>query len=372
MKKVLLVLGLAIGFIACEKETVIVIEDEQCEECQGATVSLAPQARGPVDRGTMYAWIDVITVVATDDQNVNYGDVFNIVDDNSGADGFYLENVPVNEIIDFSASSTSKTDGSGKLLVNTGNPDNLDGFLNRMPYAEYATDAPVSQYIENGDNIVSLQMNTDHGRLISSFQLANDIQYNNQNNSNLPMYKLVVKRGAEEAYATGASGVVSYWNDANSTGGVTQTFNIEVQNYETGAVVYTRTITETFVASTSTTNKYVVGLDFVDNTTVEVIFTWQVWNETEGDDETNNCNSAVTTNYVNYIVDADVTVTGEHMVLSGDLNFNGNYTLTIVGGSITIEGNTNANNGGEVIHCCGFTFNGQNQNGNLTVTQSCD
>ena len=53
------------------------------------------------------------------------------------------------------------------------------------------------------------------------------------------MYKLVVNRGSESAYATGPSGVVAYWNDSNSIGGVTQTFDIEIQNYETGVVVYT-------------------------------------------------------------------------------------------------------------------------------------
>ena len=83
-------------------------------------------------------------------------------------------------------------------LTSTGNPNNLDGFVSRMPFAEYATDAPVSQYVENGDNVVSLQMNTQHGRLISSFQLDDDIQYNNPSNNNLPMYKLVVNRGMSQ------------------------------------------------------------------------------------------------------------------------------------------------------------------------------
>ena len=146
----------------------------------------------------MFVWIDEITVVAQDSESTNYGKTFELVDDGSGADGFYLEDVPTNEVIDFSASSTSKEDGAGKFLTSTGNPNNLDGFVSRMPFAEYATDAPVSQYVENGDNVVSLQMNTQHGRLISSFQLDDDIQYNNPSNNNLPMYKLVVNRGMSQ------------------------------------------------------------------------------------------------------------------------------------------------------------------------------
>ena len=163
MKKVLVLLGLSLVFSSCDKsETNIYLDDEVKET--GATVIIAPQAssssgrgtssRTPVERESMFVWIDEITIVAQDSQSANYGDTFVLVDDGSGADGFYLEDVPTNEVIDFSASSTSKDDGAGKFLTSTGNPNNLDGFVGRMPFAEYATDAPVSQYVENGDNIV--------------------------------------------------------------------------------------------------------------------------------------------------------------------------------------------------------------------------
>jgi hypothetical protein len=372
---------MAVAFVSCEREVNVEVTVPPCEdgECQGAIVNLAPQARGPVDRDGMYAWIDVITVVATDDQNVNYGDVFTLVDDNSGADGFFLATVPVNKIIDFSASSTSKADGAGKFLANTGNPDNLTGFVGRMPYAEYATDASVSQYIENGDNVVFLQMNTDHGRLISSFQLADNLQYNNQNNNNLPMYKLVVKRGAETQDASGQSGVVAYWNDANSVAGVTQTFTLEIQNYETGAVVDTRTITETFVASTSITNKYVVGLGFVEDSSVEVIFSWQVWDETEGDDETvtvtspngldcSSCGAVTQQNESsNFLVNGNVVIEDKNLVVAGDLNFNGvGSTLTITCGSLTVSGNMNGATGAVLTVAGNVTVTGNIQN-ELTI-----
>jgi hypothetical protein len=378
MKKVLLVLVLALGLTGCEREVNVDITVPPCEDggCEGAIVNLAPQARGPVDRDGMYAWIDVITVVATDDQSVNYGDVFTLVDDNSGADGFFLATVPVNEIIDFSASSTSKDDGAGKFLQFTGNPDNLTGFVGRMPYAEYATDTPVSQYIEQGDNTVFLQMNTDHGRLISSFQLAEDLQYNNPNNGNLPMYYLAVKRGGETMTATGESGVVAYWNDVNSVGGVTQTFTVEIHNYETGALLDTRTVTETFVASTSITNKYVVGLGFVEDSSVEVIFSWQPWTETEGDDETDttspnglDCSSCGTvTNWSpngSYALTGDTILNDVNLVVAGDLNLNG-HTLTVTCGSVTVSGNFNGQ--GTIIVAGDLTVTGATQpNGGLTI-----
>ena len=380
MKKVLVLLGLSLAFTSCDKSETNIYLDEEKE--RGATVIIAPQASSssgtsgrvtnsstPVERESMFVWIDEITIVAQDSQSANYGDTFVLVDDGSGADGFYLEDVPTNEVIDFSASSTSKEDGAGKFLTSTGNPNNLDGFVSRMPFAEYATDAPVSQYVENGDNVVSLQMNTQHGRLISSFQLDDDIQYNNPNNNNLPMYKLVVNRGVESAYATGPSGVVAYWNNANSIGGVTQTFDVEIQNYETGVVVYTRTIDETFVASTSTTNKYVVGLDFVDLSTVEVIFTWQTWDNNDGVDETTNCGT-ITTQTINgnWSLTQDTTLDSVDLVANGGINLNG-YTLSVPCGSVTINGHLNG--GGTLIHCGTLVVSGNTQN-NPTITQDCN
>ena len=245
----------------------------------------------------------------------------------------------------------------------------MDGFVGRMPFAEYNTDSPVSQYVENGNNIVSLQMNTEQGRLISSFQLDDEIQYNNPNNNNLPMYKLVVSRGDESAYSTGLSGVVAYWNDVNSIGGVTQTFDIEIQNYETGVVVYTRTIDETFVASTSTTNKYVVGLDFVDSSTVEVIFTWQSWDNNDGADETTSCGTLTNMNVSgSYALTQDTVLEDVNLVIAGDLNLNG-YTLTVPCGSVTVSGNFNG--GGALIHCGTLVVSGATQN-NPTITQNCN
>jgi hypothetical protein len=337
MKRVLLVLLMAVAFVSCEREVNVEVTVPPCEdgECQGAIVNLAPQARGPVDRGTMYAWIDVITVVATDDQGVDYGDEFELVDDNSGADGFFLQDVPTGEIIDFSASSTSITQSyNGQTLVEA-DPNDLTSFVNRMPYAEYATDAPVSQYIENGDNLVYLQMNTDHGRLISSFQLANNIQSG---------YNLVVTRGGDVVTVTGTSGVVSYWNGTTSLNGTDQTFNIEVKDITTGQVVFTRTITETVVASTSTTSKYVVGLGFVEDSTVEVIFTWQPWVEGNGNDETtisdngldcSACGAVTNQNFPgSYSLSGDSVWEDVNLVVGGDINLNG-YTLTVTCGSVS-------------------------------------
>lgn len=360
IKKMLLVLVLAIVLIGCEKETIIVIEDDHCEECVGATVSLSPQARGPVDRDGMFAWIKDITIVAEDEQSVDYGDVFTLVDDNSGTDGFYLTNVPTREIIDFSASSTSvESVHNGQTLVGGVDPNNLDLFVGRLPYAEYATSSPVSQYIENGDNLVYLQMNTEHGRLISSFQLATSIQSG---------YDLIVVRGADNETSNGSLGIVSYWNSVSSTDGQTQTFNIEVRDAQTQSLVYTRTVTETIVASTSTTNKYVVGLDFVESSTVEVIFSWQVWNEDEGEDETD----VVITDEVvisgGWSMTEDYTVTDSNIRVNGGLNLNG-YTLTTTNGGITVNGGVNG--GGSINYCTTLDINGSTQN-NPTITQECN
>ena len=368
MKKLLSVLGVAMLFIACEKETVIIIEDNPCEDCVGATVNLAPQARGPVDRDGMYAWIDVITIEAMVN-GVDYGDEFELVDDGSGADGFFLETIPVRETADFSASSTSKDDGAGEFLVEA-DPDNLDVYVDRMPYAEYATDEPVSQYIENGDNLVYLNMYTNHGRLISSFQLANNLQSG---------YNLVVTKEGTSVTTSGTNGVVSYYNDDTSTDGVSQTFDLQVIDQVTGQVVFTRSIDETIVASTSITSKYVVGLGFVEDTTTEVIFIWQPWVEDDGTDETDvtspnglDCASCGTvTNWSpngSYALTQDTVLEDVNLVIAGDLNLNG-YTLTVSCGDVTVSGNFNG--GGTLIAAGNLIVTGATQNNPTILVNEC-
>ncbi len=369
MKKAVLFLFGVTLFVSCEKETVIVLEDQTCEECQGATVNISPQARGNVNRGELYAWIKDITVVAKDDQQQNYGKTFTLVD-SGGSDEFLLEDIPTGEYIDFSASSTSITQTyNGQTLVEA-DPNDLTNFEARMPYAEYATDAPVSQYIENGDNLVYLQMNTSHGRIISSFQLANNIQSG---------YNLVVTRGGDVATVTGANGVVSYWNGTTSLSGEDQTFDLQVKDIVTGQVVFTRAITETIVASTSTTNKYVVGLGFVEDSTVEVIFTWQPWVEGEGEDETDDglspngldcgsCGTVTNQDESNhFLVQGNVVIEDKNLLVAGDLNFNGvGSTLTITCGSLTVSGNINGASGAVLTVAGDVVVTGNTQN-ELTI-----
>lgn len=376
MKKVILVLALGLGFISCERETVIVIEGDECETCQGANISLSPQTKSTdVDRDGIYAWVDVITVVATDDTGVDYGDEFKLVDDNSGADGFYLNSVPVNEEIDFSASTTSLTStDNGQYLETIADPNELGPIQGRFIYAEYATDAPVTQYIVNGDNDVFLDMYTDYGRIISSFQLDSRFDsYDPQGNAD---FKIVVTRGADVMEAEGTEGVLNYWNDTNSIGGATQTYNIELIQVSNGAVLTTRTITETVIASTSVTNKYVVGLDIALSSSVEVFFSWQPWTETDGTDETQtpnpffDCDACLTTSgswNANYSLTQDEHFTSS-FTFNGGVNLNG-YTLSGCG---NMQINGDLNGGGTIVAGGTISVTGNIQNNPTVIENACD
>ena len=380
MKKVILLLAAGFAFISCERETVVVIEGNDCETCQSARINLNPQTKSTVDRGSIYAWVDVITVVATDDTGVDYGDQFELVDDGSGEDGFFLTTVPVNEEIDFSASSTSLTDAdNGQSLENIVDPNTLDALQQRFVFAEYSTDSPVSQYIVNGDNDVLLQMNTDHGRIISSFQLDSKIQTLDVNGN--PNYKVVVTRGSDSKEFTLDSGVTNYWNDATSVDGATQSYNIDLIQLSTGLTVYSRNdITETVVGSSSITNKYVVGLDFVESSIVEVLFSWQPWTNGDGTDETQpttspnglDCSSCGTVDNWNvsgsYSLTGDTFIGSKNLVLAGDLNLNG-YTLTMACGSVTVSGNLNG--GGSLIAAGGLVVTGAIQNNPTINVNEC-
>jgi len=380
MKKVILVLALGLGFISCERETVIVVEGDECETCQGANISLSPQTKSTdVDRDGIYAWVDVITVVATDDTGVDYGDEFQLVDDGSGADGFYLNSVPTNEEIDFSASTTSLTStDNGQYLETIADPNELGPLEGRFVFAEYATDAPVTQLIVNGDNDVFLEMFTDHGRIISSFQL--DSRFDDVDGAGNPFHKIVVTRGTDVMEASGTAGVTNYWNDATSVGGATQTYNIELVRLQDGAVVFQRTITETVIASTSVTNKYVVGLDIALSSSVEVFFSWQPWTEIDGTDETQpttspnglDCSACGTVTNQNfngsYSLSGDSTWNDVNLVVFGDLNLNG-HTLTVTCGTVTVGGNFNG--GGTIIVAGDLTVFGATQNNPTINANEC-
>ena len=380
MKKVILVLALGLGFISCERETVIVVEGDECETCQSANISLSPQTKSTdVDRDGIYAWVDVITVVATDDQGVDYGDEFKLVDDGSGADGFYLNSVPTNEEIDFSASTTSLTsDDNGQYLETIADPNELGPLEGRFVFAEYATDAPVTQLIVNGDNDVFLEMFTDHGRIISSFQL--DSRFDDVDGAGNPFYKIVVTRGTDVMEASGTAGVTNYWNDATSVEGATQTYNIQLVRLQDGAVVFERNITETVIASTSVTNKYVVGLDIALSSSVEVFFSWQPWTEIDGTDETQpttspnglDCSACGTVTNQNfpgsYSLSGDSTWNDVNLVIAGDLNLNG-HTLTVTCGSVTVSGNFNG--GGTIIVAGNLVVTGATQNNPTINANEC-
>ena len=381
MKKVILVLALGLGFISCERETVVVIEGDECETCQGANISLSPQTKSTdVDRDGIYAWVDVITVVATDDTGVDYGDEFKLVDDGSGADGFYLNSVPTNEEIDFSASTTSLTStDNGQYLETIADPNELGPLEGRFVFAEYATDAPVTQLIVNGDNDVFLEMFTDHGRIISSFQL--DSRFDDVDGAGNPFHKIVVTRGTDVMEAAGTAGVTNYWNDATSVGGATQSYFIQLVRLQDGAVVFERNITETVIASTSVTNKYVVGLDIALSSSVEVFFSWQPWTEIDGTDETQpttspnglDCDSCGTvTNYNqsgSYSLTGDTTFASNNLIVSGDLNLNGN-TLTVSCGYVLVTGRIQGP--GTLVVAGNVTANAGTQNDPTIHANECD
>ena len=133
--------------------------------------------------------------------------------------------------------------------------------------------------------------------------------------------------------------------------------------------MFTRNITETIVASTSTTNKYVVGLGFVEDSTVEVIFTWQVWEDNEGEDETSSCGTLTNMNVAGgYSLTQDTVLEDVNLVIAGVLNLNG-YTLTLPCGGVTVNGNFNG--GGTLIHCGDLVVTGATQN-NPTIIQQCN
>ena len=337
MKKIGLVLATAlallVGFVSCEKETVVI---DGCETCQGANIILSPQTKTDVNRDGVFAWVDAITVIAQDVDGVDYGDVFQLVDDGSGADGFFLSDLPVNQDIDFSASSTSVVDSSnGQYLEQIADPNTLDALQARLVFATYATDAPQTQYIVNGDNTVTLNMNTTHGRIISSFQLAESFQ--TSGNGTDPDFRVSVTQGDETEQNGGTAGVTHYWNDVTSVAGATQSYTVQLIQVSNDEVLMEREIVETVLASTSVTNKYVVGLGIVLSSSVEVLFSWQAWNDENGINEIPPPPPAPFTLHPNGVT----LVAGPTAVTGQSYDYNGTSYLVV--DDATIAANKTAN-----------------------------
>lgn len=300
MKKVL---GLLLGLVlvtSCSNEG---IDDVAMETSSIQAVIVGSQSntssRSDVKRGTIYAWVEDVTIEA-ESQVTNYTaqESYDLLD--SGDDGyddaaalFQLNDVALGQNL-VSASTTSNVapistyDANGDSSVQTKEDFITNHVENTNPYALYSTDSPVSvDVLQSGTAPIQLQMNTPNARLISAVSMNStnaNAQYLTDNFTSTSKVEIKEVGGSwtlvNESTITDELYSTFYWSDTNSIGGAKYRVTVTVVRNADGQEMAQADRVVTLTNSTSYRCNFVMNVDenslFGD---VELNLIWQQWVE---------------------------------------------------------------------------------------------
>lgn len=299
MKRVLVLLIAIILLMACENK----LNDESISETGSIQAVIAaqeiPQAKTSVKRGSIYAWVKDVTILA-ESQATNYTaeETYDLLDNgdtgyNNAAALFELEGVALGPNL-VSATSTSNVtpvtiyDASGDVSVKT-KVDYINEYKDNVnPYAVYATDAPVSaNVLQSGTAPISLQMNTKNARLISAVSMApgnSNAQYLTDNFTATSKVEIKEVGGSwtivNESVITDKLYSSFYWSDVNSIGGAKYKVTVTVVRNSDGVEMAKDDRIVTLTNSTSYRCNFIMNVAenklFGD---VKLNLIWQKWIE---------------------------------------------------------------------------------------------
>lgn len=257
-----------------------------------------------VNRGTIYAWVKDINVIATSTiWNYSKSESYTLVA-SGGASNFTISDVAVGANR-FDATTTS-FDANKVYAVSSINPSGnttalaaaqtaINVIKTHSPYAVYGGTANAT-ITNDVSNTVNLSLNTTNGRVIAAFVLDNDILLRSNT------YAIVTSSisGVSNSTLTSAqikNNVVTFeWSNENSIVGKTITFTVNVyDDTAPNRILKTYTITKDIQASTSYSCIYTIDRDKIINSKEDKLtFTFQVWNEvnceSDYDNDGYNCN----------------------------------------------------------------------------------
>jgi hypothetical protein len=286
MKKRIYLLGLSLVLVttACTKD------DNNTTNIAKASVAFVIDQSTPeadnarqIKRGTIPMWVETLTVVANSNvlpsYNVTEVSTFGTTGDNN----IKLDNILIGSNT-FNASTTTLSPQVLNLNVTSPSGANNDARFatafstinTNTPYVLYNA-TPVTQNIAlTGSNIITLQMKTNNGRILSLFQLSDKLRQLNLNvNITATAYG-----EAPQTINMNSTKVASFsWSNANSTVGKKVTYTIKVIDTDNITVKDTYTIEQTIEASTSLSCFYILDTDkftFTKNS-VDIILNFQKW-----------------------------------------------------------------------------------------------
>lgn len=280
MKKLLLVLVLALVFTSCEREKVVVIIEAQ----QKADVRLNVKASNNTASKTDVNRDDIPVVVSQIDVTVEssvtgivLNELFKIVDDGSGEDGFVINEVPLGDNI-FDAFTDTDVDGIYENTKSNGNNNTLSEKLSLLrestPYAIYTGNALAD--IDGDNDFVEIQMNTQNGRLLTGVEMAEEIQDD---------YKYVVtisttSNPEEVLNMPSSKRFINEWSNEDSVEGASLIIQFNIYSKVNGALAFASEEFQIDVkASTGITTIFTLSADSVQQETLGLNFVFQEWVE---------------------------------------------------------------------------------------------
>lgn len=284
MKKIFTLLTLLLLVTACSTE------DTQSTEIQKTNVAFtidqpsSSTTGKQIKRNNIPVWVNTISIKATSNVFSNYSTQDNYTfDQQNGASYIGLDNVAVGSNL-FTASTTTDSPQFYQLTnftVNSGDINaKFDSALNNInkenPYVLYNGSVTAS-IGATGTNIVPIPMNTLNGRLLTVFQLA----------ENLKSLGLQAKITASvsglnslTAITKGNELVTFKWSDVNSINDKEITYKVEVSTINNQSVILkTYEVKQKVVGSTSLSCYYTVngdGITFTRND-VKITLNFQEW-----------------------------------------------------------------------------------------------
>tara|TARA_B110000285_G_scaffold152235_1_gene169962 strand:- start:6799 stop:7725 length:927 start_codon:yes stop_codon:yes gene_type:complete len=302
MKKVILSVMVLITMLTSCSESVNEVNDIQETGIIQAVISTPKSntaSKTDVKRGSVYAWIKDVTILAESTvTNYDVDETYDLL--NSGDAGyndadalFQLNNVALGLNM-VSATTTSNVapiteyDANGDTSTQSKQNWIHNHIDNTNPYAVYQTDSPVeANVLQSGTSPISLAMNTRNARLISAVSMSStnvNAQYLTDNFTSTS--KVEIKE-AGGSWATVGESVITnelyskfYWSDVNSIGGAKYRITVTVVRNIDGVQMAQSDRVVTLQDSTSYRCNFVMNVDsnelFGD---VQLDLIWQEWIE---------------------------------------------------------------------------------------------
>ncbi len=283
MKKVILLLTFSLLFISCSdnetSETVIPKTSAVFTIDQPASSTTGKQ----IKRNNIPVWVNTISITAASNVFSNYSITTPFTfDQQNGASYIGIDNVAVGSNL-FTASTTTDSPQFYQLTnyTTSGNIDQrfaaaLNNINKENPYVLY-NGTTTSNIASTGNNVVAIPMNTLNGRLLTVFQVNDELR---TFGLQAKITASVAGLQSQTAITKGNELVTFKWSDVNSVKDKEVVYKVEVSTINNqSTILKTYTISQKVVASTSLSCFYTINADGITLTRndVKITLNFQEW-----------------------------------------------------------------------------------------------